>query len=235
VADIVTIMRPQDVPENGLFCDLLWADPDPDVDDWTDNERGTSYCFGPQQAREFLENFDFSMICRAHQLADDGYEYPFGEEIPVVTLFSAPNYCYEYRNQAAIMQVDAELRHTFKQFEWEEAPHIELPTEGAAGQAAQPEGSSSDSSSESESESESEPTQEAPAEVPLEVPVEVPVEVPLEAQVEVEVEVSLEVEVEVPVEVEVEVEAQVAVPAAGDAQEEGQAEATGGDGEAAAE
>jgi serine/threonine-protein phosphatase PP1 catalytic subunit len=138
VADLALIPRPQDVPEEGLFCDLLWADPDADVDDWTENERGTSYCFGRAQAQEFLDAFDFSMICRAHQLADNGYEYPLGEDVGVVTLFSAPNYCYEYGNMGAIMQVDADLQCTFKQFQWEEAPHIELPAEAAGEDAAAP-------------------------------------------------------------------------------------------------
>jgi diadenosine tetraphosphatase ApaH/serine/threonine PP2A family protein phosphatase len=129
VADIAVIPRPQDVPEEGLFCDLLWADPDPDVDEWTANERGTSYCFGKPQVDAFLRNFEFTLICRAHQLADDGYEFPLGGETGIVTLFSAPNYCYEYGNQAAIMHVDAALKRTFVRFQWEEAPRIALPVE----------------------------------------------------------------------------------------------------------
>jgi serine/threonine-protein phosphatase PP1 catalytic subunit len=138
LADIAILQRPQDVPDEGLFCDLLWADPDPEVEQWTENERGTSYCFGRPQAEEFLRAFEFSMIVRAHQAVDDGYEFPFGEEVPVVTVFSAPNYCYEYGNQAAIMQVDANLHHTFKQFQWEEAPVIESPDSGVEVPIPQP-------------------------------------------------------------------------------------------------
>jgi len=34
------------VPDTGLLCDLLWADPDKDVTGWADNERGVSFTFG---------------------------------------------------------------------------------------------------------------------------------------------------------------------------------------------
>ena len=33
-------MRPTDVPDAGLICDLLWSDPDPDVTGWGENDRG---------------------------------------------------------------------------------------------------------------------------------------------------------------------------------------------------
>ena len=37
------IMRPTDVPDTGLLCDLLWSDPDKDVQGWGENDRGVSY------------------------------------------------------------------------------------------------------------------------------------------------------------------------------------------------
>ena len=40
------IMRPTDVPDTGLLCDLLWADPDKDVQGWGENDRGVSFTFG---------------------------------------------------------------------------------------------------------------------------------------------------------------------------------------------
>ena len=33
-------MRPTDVPDQGLLCDLLWSDPDKDVQGWGENDRG---------------------------------------------------------------------------------------------------------------------------------------------------------------------------------------------------
>jgi serine/threonine-protein phosphatase PP1 catalytic subunit len=97
--------RPFEVPEEGLFCDLLWSDPDPEADDWDVNDRGTSYVFGEKALRTFLDKFNFDIICRAHQAVMSGYEFPFRDCQGMVTLFSAPNYCYEYRNKGAVLHV----------------------------------------------------------------------------------------------------------------------------------
>ena len=45
LSQINSVQRPNDVPDAGLLCDLLWADPD-DITGWGDNERGVSYVFG---------------------------------------------------------------------------------------------------------------------------------------------------------------------------------------------
>lgn len=46
VEQINAIIRPTDIPDIGLLCDLLWADPDPEVKMWGESERGVSYVFG---------------------------------------------------------------------------------------------------------------------------------------------------------------------------------------------
>ena len=40
MGQIVDISRPTDVPDEGLLCDLLWADPDPCISGWGRNARG---------------------------------------------------------------------------------------------------------------------------------------------------------------------------------------------------
>ena len=42
---IEKVARPTDIPESGLVTDLLWSDPDPQVTDWSENDRGVSYIF----------------------------------------------------------------------------------------------------------------------------------------------------------------------------------------------
>lgn len=65
---IKRITRPTDVPDSGLLCDLLWADPDKDIQGWGENDRGVSYTFGPDCVTEFLQKHDLDLICRAHQV-----------------------------------------------------------------------------------------------------------------------------------------------------------------------
>jgi serine/threonine-protein phosphatase PP1 catalytic subunit len=110
---IRNIERPQDVPEEGLVCDLLWADPDPDIDEWNENERGTSYVFGRTALQKFLAKFKFDLLCRAHQAVMAGFEFPYPDDKSVVTVFSAPNYCYEYQNKGAVMHITSNLFCSF--------------------------------------------------------------------------------------------------------------------------
>lgn len=110
--DIRQIARPTDVPDYGLLNDLLWSDPADMDNDWESNERGVSYCFGKKVIMEFLQRHDFDLVCRAHMVVEDGYEF-FSDRI-LVTVFSAPNYCGEFDNWGAVMSVSAELLCSFE-------------------------------------------------------------------------------------------------------------------------
>lgn len=82
-------MRPTDVPDNGLLCDLLWSDPDKEIKGWGENDRGVSFIFGPEILSIFLKKQDLDLICRAHQVIECGYEFFANRQL--VTIFSAPN------------------------------------------------------------------------------------------------------------------------------------------------
>ncbi|CCM06325.1 uncharacterized protein FIBRA_08578 [Fibroporia radiculosa] len=110
--DIKRIQRPTDVPDYGLLNDLLWSDPSDTAADWEDNERGVSYCFGKSVLNDFLMRYDMDLICRAHMVVEDGYE--FWNERTLVTVFSAPNYCGEFDNYGACMSVSEELLCAFE-------------------------------------------------------------------------------------------------------------------------
>ncbi|QRV91138.1 protein phosphatase [Ceratobasidium sp. AG-Ba] len=110
--DIKRIQRPTDVPDYGLLNDLLWSDPSDNAVDWEDNERGVSYCFGKSVINDFLVRYDMDLICRAHMVVEDGYE--FWNDRTLVTVFSAPNYCGEFDNYGACMSVSEDLLCAFE-------------------------------------------------------------------------------------------------------------------------
>ncbi|GJJ13776.1 hypothetical protein Clacol_008033 [Clathrus columnatus] len=110
--DIRRIQRPTDVPDYGLLNDLLWSDPSDTALDWEDNERGVSFCFGKAIINDFLGRYDMDLICRAHMVVEDGYE--FWNERTLVTVFSAPNYCGEFDNYGACMSVSDDLLCAFE-------------------------------------------------------------------------------------------------------------------------
>jgi serine/threonine-protein phosphatase PP1 catalytic subunit len=112
VEQLKKIMRPTDVPEEGLLCDLLWSDPDMNCDGWGPNDRGVSVVFNENVLKKFLEKNDLDLICRAHQVVEEGYEF-FGDR-ELVTVFSAPNYCGEFDNAGAMMVIDENLMCSFK-------------------------------------------------------------------------------------------------------------------------
>ncbi|XP_017695405.1 PREDICTED: serine/threonine-protein phosphatase PP1-alpha catalytic subunit [Lepidothrix coronata] len=126
------IMRPTDVPDQGLLCDLLWSDPDKDVQGWGENDRGVSFTFGAEVVAKFLHKHDLDLICRAHQVVEDGYE--FFAKRQLVTLFSAPNYCGEFDNAGAMMSVDETLMCSF-QVGWARGRTPPIPAGGAGGRA----------------------------------------------------------------------------------------------------
>jgi len=106
--------RVQEVPHEGPMCDLLWSDPD-DRCGWGISPRGAGYTFGQDISEQFNHNNGLSLIARAHQLVMEGYNWC--QDHNVVTIFSAPNYCYRCGNMAAIMEIDESMKRTFLQFE----------------------------------------------------------------------------------------------------------------------
>lgn len=106
------IQRPTEIPDNGLLCDLLWADPDARNEGWADSDRGVSCTFGSDVVADFLDKNDLDLICRGHQVVEDGYE--FFAKRRLVTIFSAPNYGGEFDNAGALLSVDESLVCSFE-------------------------------------------------------------------------------------------------------------------------
>ncbi|KAL9126023.1 MAG: hypothetical protein Q9217_004859 [Psora testacea] len=102
VDKIRLIDRKQEVPHEGSMCDLLWSDPD-EIDGWGLSPRGAGFLFGSDIVKRFNHINDLSLIARAHQLVMEGFKEMFDSSI--VTVWSAPNYCYRCGNVAAILEL----------------------------------------------------------------------------------------------------------------------------------
>ncbi|KAK5115655.1 hypothetical protein LTR85_009826 [Meristemomyces frigidus] len=111
---IRVVARAQEIPHEGAFCDLVWSDPE-DVDTWAVSPRGAGWLFGDKVSSEFNHVNNLQLIARAHQLVNEGYKYHFASQ-DVVTVWSAPNYCYRCGNVASIMTLGEDLNPDFKIF-----------------------------------------------------------------------------------------------------------------------
>lgn len=103
------------------MCDLMWSDPE-DIEGWGLSPRGAGYLFGADVVAKFNEINHIDLIARAHQLVMEGYKTMFptkgskGQQTvdSLVTVWSAPNYCYRCGNVAAILELDEHLDQHFK-------------------------------------------------------------------------------------------------------------------------
>ncbi|ODV63604.1 phosphoprotein phosphatase PP4 catalytic subunit PPH3 [Ascoidea rubescens DSM 1968] len=114
IKQIKLIDRKKEVPHEGAMCDLLWSDPD-DVPGWAISPRGAGFLFGKMEVDKFLHENNISLIARAHQLVMEGYKEWFDGGL--VTVWSAPNYCYRCGNVAAVLKIDDNLNREYKIFE----------------------------------------------------------------------------------------------------------------------
>lgn len=115
IDEIRNIDRKQEVPHDGIMCDLLWSDPDSEVVGFNVSLRGAGFLFGGNVVQAFNTTNNISLIARAHQLVMEGYKPMFDNSL--VTIWSAPNYCYRCGNIASIMELDENLNQTFRIFE----------------------------------------------------------------------------------------------------------------------
>lgn len=116
--EINELNRVQEVPHEGPLCDLVWSDPD-DRMGWGISPRGAGFTFGEDVSKQFNHTNGLNLIIRAHQLVMDGYQWH--HEDNVLTVFSAPNYCYRCGNQAGIIEFSENFEK--RVISYDPAPH----------------------------------------------------------------------------------------------------------------
>lgn len=109
-----SIDRRTEVPHEGIMCDLLWSDPD-EIGGWGQSPRGAGFTFGADVTEAFNKRNNLKLVCRAHQLVNEGFNWNHNKAC--VTIFSAPNYCYRCGNLASLMEMDETGNHEFTQFD----------------------------------------------------------------------------------------------------------------------
>lgn len=80
--------------ENGsISAEFLWNDPDPNIQKYGRSHRILGHTFGRKILNDFRNHMKFDIVIRGHQMEMNGYDWPFGEDGGLLTVFSAPNYC----------------------------------------------------------------------------------------------------------------------------------------------
>eukprot|EP00918_Siedleckia_nematoides_P025578 GHVU01055216.1.p1 GENE.GHVU01055216.1~~GHVU01055216.1.p1 ORF type:complete len:293 (+),score=36.74 GHVU01055216.1:371-1249(+) len=93
----------------------MWSDPSEEVAGFKISQRGAGYIFGEDASEMFLHSNNLSMVFRAHQMCMEGYTPCHGGK--VVTVWSAPNYLYRFKNKACIVELDDFGNQNFNLFD----------------------------------------------------------------------------------------------------------------------
>ncbi|CAN7117789.1 unnamed protein product [Brassica rapa subsp. narinosa] len=129
IDQIRLVDRNCEIPHEGPFCDLMWSDPE-DIETWAVSPRGAGWLFGSRVTTEFNHINKLDLVCRAHQLVQEGLKYMFQDK-GLVTVWSAPNYCYRCGNVASILIFDENMERDVKYFnETEENNQMRGPRTG---------------------------------------------------------------------------------------------------------
>ncbi|KAL6264536.1 hypothetical protein P5V15_004642 [Pogonomyrmex californicus] len=120
--EIREIDRNRQPPDEGLMCELLWSDPQPQMGR-APSKRGVGVQFGPDVTQNFLRINSLDYIVRSHEVKNEGYEV--GHDGKCITVFSAPNYCDTMGNRGAFITLNgSDMKPYFTSYEAMPHPNV---------------------------------------------------------------------------------------------------------------
>ncbi|KAG5344223.1 PPP5 phosphatase, partial [Acromyrmex heyeri] len=120
--EIREIDRNRQPPDEGLMCELLWSDPQPQMGR-APSKRGVGVQFGPDVTQNFLSINSLDYIVRSHEVKNDGYEV--GHDGKCITVFSAPNYCDTMGNRGAFITLNgSDMKPYFTSYDAMPHPNV---------------------------------------------------------------------------------------------------------------
>ncbi|XP_022252390.1 serine/threonine-protein phosphatase 5-like [Limulus polyphemus] len=120
--EIRKVERNRQPPEEGIMCELLWSDPQPQKGR-SPSKRGVGTQFGPDVTKNFLELNKLEYIIRSHEVKPEGYEV--AHDGLCLTVFSAPNYCDTMGNKGAFITTEGKtLKPKFVTYEAVPHPNV---------------------------------------------------------------------------------------------------------------
>lgn len=119
--ELRTIDRNRQPGEEGLMCELLWSDPQPQPGR-SPSKRGVGVQFGPDVTEEFCKNNNLDYIIRSHEVKPEGYEVMHDGKC--ITVFSAPNYCDQMGNKGAFITMGPDAKPNFTTYD--AVPHPDV-------------------------------------------------------------------------------------------------------------
>ncbi|XP_021945606.1 serine/threonine-protein phosphatase 5 [Folsomia candida] len=120
--DLRCIDRNRQPPEEGLMCELLWSDPQPQ-NGYSPSKRGVGIQFGPDVTDAFLRKNKLDYVIRSHEVKPEGYE--IAHDGKCITVFSAPNYCDTIGNKGAFIRLKGD-QMVPKFTTYEAVPHPDI-------------------------------------------------------------------------------------------------------------
>lgn len=113
ISQIDNVVNPLCDFYGGIVNDILWSDPNEQIDYFATSQRNIGSLFGQKAINDFLSNNGLRLLVRGHEPIERGCEYMLDRK--VLTIFSASNYCNNLNNHSSILFIYPDKEETLVQ------------------------------------------------------------------------------------------------------------------------